>query len=79
MALARPSKDRYISFNEISKKAQVDANYVEFLVMKALSKGLVRGSIDQVERSVNITWVQPRVLSLEQVRFMAILNNYLCV
>lgn len=35
--------------------------------MKALSKGLVRGSINQVESLVSITWVQPRVLSLAQV------------
>jgi len=71
IALARPSKERYISFNEIAKKAFVEPQEVEFLVMKALSKGLVRGSIDQVERSVNITWVQPRVLSLAQISGMA--------
>lgn len=68
IALARPSKERYISFNEISQKALVDYNQVEFLVMKALSKALVSGSIDQVNATVNITWVQPRVLSSEQVR-----------
>lgn len=39
--------------------------------MKALSKDLVRGSVDQVERIVNITWVQPRVLSLAQISGMA--------
>ncbi|KAI6242948.1 26S proteasome non-ATPase regulatory subunit 13 [Aphelenchoides fujianensis] len=55
IAINRPSKERYISFTEISKRAFVDVNKVEFLVMKALSKGLVRGSIDQVERTVNIT------------------------
>lgn len=71
IALARPSKERYISFNEIAKKANVESNKVEFLVMKALSKGLIRGSIDQVESTVNITWVQPRVLSLNQISQMA--------
>jgi hypothetical protein len=45
--------------------------------MKALSKGLIRGSIDQVERLVNITWVQPRVLSLEQVSFVVCGNMFL--
>ncbi|CAD5211566.1 unnamed protein product [Bursaphelenchus okinawaensis] len=71
ISLARPSKERYITFSEISQKAHVALNKVEFLVMKALSKGLVRGSIDQVEGIVNITWVQPRVLSPDQIRAMA--------
>lgn len=41
---------------------------VELLVMKALSVGLVRGSIDEVDKRVHMTWVQPRVLDLQQVR-----------
>lgn len=36
--------------------------------MKALSLGLVRGFIDQVDEKVYMTWVQPRVLDLAQVR-----------
>ncbi|KAH7702691.1 PCI domain containing protein [Aphelenchoides avenae] len=71
IALARPSKERYIPFNEVAQKALVNLNDVEFLVMKALSKGLVSGSIDQVNATVNITWVQPRVLSSEQIGNMA--------
>lgn len=41
---------------------------VELLVMKALSVGLVRGSIDEVDKRVHMTWVQPRVLDLQQVK-----------
>lgn len=33
---------------------------VELLVMKALSVGLVKGSIDEVDKLVHMTWVQPR-------------------
>eukprot|EP00118_Oscarella_pearsei_P004295 m.18134 g.18134 ORF g.18134 m.18134 type:complete len:96 (+) comp27601_c0_seq2:1372-1659(+) len=43
---------------------------VELLVMKALSVGLVRGSIDEVKQLVNMTWVQPRVLDLPQIKGM---------
>uniref|UniRef100_A0AC34RQ47 26S proteasome non-ATPase regulatory subunit 13 n=2 Tax=Panagrolaimus sp. JU765 TaxID=591449 RepID=A0AC34RQ47_9BILA len=71
IALGRNSKERHITFNEISQKALVDVNKVEYLVMKALSKGLVKGSIDQVNRIVNITWVQPRVLSPAQIYQMS--------
>ena len=38
--------------------------------MKALSLGLVKGSIDQLNKEVNMTWVQPRVLDIDQVNRM---------
>ena len=38
------------------------------LVMRALSLGLVKGTIDEVDESVHMTWVQPRVLNTEQVK-----------
>ena len=37
--------------------------------MKALSLGLVKGSIDQVDKKVHMTWVQPRVLDRNQVTY----------
>jgi len=46
---------------------KVPMNDVELLVMKALSLGLVRGSIDEVDRCVHMTWVQPRVLDKAQI------------
>lgn len=47
---------------------RVSCSQVELLVMKALSVGLVKGSIDEVDKRVHMTWVQPRVLDLQQVR-----------
>ncbi len=35
--------------------------------MRALSLGLVKGSIDQIDRKIFVSWVQPRVLDLTQV------------
>lgn len=43
---------------------------VEMLVMKALSLGLVKGSIDEVDCKVHMTWVQPRVLDISQVKYL---------
>lgn len=40
---------------------------VELLVMRALSLGLLRGSIDEVDGIFTVTWVQPRILSKEQI------------
>lgn len=49
---------------------------VELLVMKALSVGLIKGNIDEVDKKVQMTWVQPRVLDLQQVR-LALLHRVL--
>ena len=46
----RHAHDRTISFSDIADAAQIDVGQVEILLMKALSLGLVKGSIDQVER-----------------------------
>lgn len=41
--------------------------------MKALSVGLIKGNIDEVDQKVQMTWVQPRVLDLQQVSSHVIL------
>ena len=41
---------------------------VESLIIRALSLNLVKGTIDEVDEKVHMTWVQPRVLSVDQVR-----------
>jgi len=43
---------------------------IEMLLMRAMSLGFIRGNIDQVANAVNIEWVQPRVLNLEQISSM---------
>jgi 26S proteasome regulatory subunit N9 len=35
--------------------------------MKALSLGLIKGSLDEVDQTVNVTWVQPKVLDRQQI------------
>jgi len=70
MTFQRPANNRAMSFKEIGEKTRVPVNEVEFLVMKALSLGLVKGSIDQVEQKVAMSWVQPRVLDRNQINVM---------
>lgn len=38
--------------------------------MKALSLGLLRGTIDQVDEIARINWVQPKVLDIGQIEGM---------
>ncbi|CDH48641.1 proteasome regulatory particle subunit [Lichtheimia corymbifera JMRC:FSU:9682] len=63
----RSSDNRVIPFSEIAAETRLPIDEVEHLVMKALSLKLIRGSIDQVDQLVIVTWVQPRVLDKEQI------------
>ena len=75
MTFKRPATDRQLTFAEISEATNLPINEVELLVMKALSVGLVKGSIDQVDQKVHMTWVQPRVLDLNQVCYVSYLGQ----
>lgn len=67
LTFSRKSTNRSFSFAAISKETRLPINEVELLVMKSLSLGLIKGTIDEVEKVVHITWVQPRVLDKEQI------------
>lgn len=67
----RPPHERAMTFAAISADTKVRKTEIEHLVMKALSLGLVRGTIDEVAELVNFTWVQPRVLDMAQIAGMA--------
>lgn len=77
MTFKRKSTDRNISFQCIADEAKLPLNEVEHLVMKALSLGLIKGSIDEVDQMVNVTWVQPRVLDKTQIQTLReLLGNW---
>ena len=68
MAFTRPANNKQLSFNEVSLKTKLPEDEIELLVMRALSLGLVKGSIDQIDKNIFISWVQPRVLDINQVK-----------
>ncbi|KAJ6170975.1 26S proteasome regulatory subunit rpn9 [Penicillium chermesinum] len=70
MVFRRPPHDRSLAFAAISSETKVQPNEIEHLVMKALSLGLLRGSIDQVAQVAQIHWVQPKVLDMKQIEGM---------
>ncbi|RWS15827.1 26S proteasome non-ATPase regulatory subunit 13-like protein [Dinothrombium tinctorium] len=67
MEMTFQSSNGVLKFADIAKNAHVPESDVELLVMKALSLGLVRGTIDEVDQKVHLTWVQPRVLDKQQI------------
>ncbi|CAH1155515.1 unnamed protein product [Phaedon cochleariae] len=78
MTFKRPSHNRQLTFAEIAKETKLPINEIELLIMKALSQGLVKGAIDQVANTVNMTWVQPRVLDRTQISSMVERLNEWC-
>ncbi|KAI4134940.1 MAG: hypothetical protein LQ347_001097 [Umbilicaria vellea] len=63
----RPPHDRAMTFATISNETNVQPQEIEILIMKALSLGLLKGSIDQVAEIARINWVQPKVLDMKQI------------
>lgn len=66
----RPPHDRAMTFATIASETHVKPEEIEILIMKALSLGLLRGSIDQVAEVARIQWVQPKVLDMKQIESM---------
>mmetsp|Transcript_42170 Transcript_42170/g.64665 ORF Transcript_42170/g.64665 Transcript_42170/m.64665 type:complete len:239 (+) Transcript_42170:500-1216(+) len=62
--------ERSIPFSKIAATCQVEEGDVEFLVMKAMSLGLIRGTIDEVDQVVQVEWSQPRYLSKDHLKIM---------
>lgn len=59
-----------MTFATIASETHVKPEEIEILIMKALSLGLLRGSIDQVAEVARIQWVQPKVLDMKQIESM---------
>ncbi|RLN65825.1 hypothetical protein BBJ28_00012081 [Nothophytophthora sp. Chile5] len=68
LVFKRPSHERNIAFLEIAEATRLPLEQVEWLVMRALSCKLIKGSIDQVDGIVRVSWVQPRVLDDSQLQ-----------
>lgn len=58
---------RSLTFEDIATATHLSKDNVEHLVMRSISLGLLKGSIDQVNEIVSITWVQPRIINFEQI------------
>jgi 26S proteasome regulatory subunit N9 len=67
MEMTFQSQTGVLDFSTIAQVSYIPLEEVELLVMKALAKNLVKGSIDQVDQKVHLTWVQPRVLDKNQI------------
>ena len=62
--------ERTLSFDEICKVCLTDEDKIEYIGMKALSHGLIKGYIDQVEKKLVVNWIQPKYLDKEKIVLM---------
>lgn len=65
-----PAHHRALPFASVAQACNVPVNEVEVLVMRGLSRGLVKGTVDGVEQIAHLHWVQPRVLDHKQLAQM---------
>jgi 26S proteasome regulatory subunit N9 len=70
LVFSRAPNDRSMTFATISEETKVNLDEIEHLIMKALSLGLLKGSIDQVDEVARISWVQPKVLDKAGIEAM---------
>lgn len=62
-----PAEEKSVALSDIGDRTQLSVESVEFLLMKALSLHLIEGIIDQVNGTVSISWIAPRVLTLPEI------------
>jgi len=70
MIFETPSHARTLKFGAVAERCRLDGDQVEWLAMRAMALGLVRGVIDEVESVVEVSWVQPRVLDAKQIEHL---------
>ena len=62
--------ERTLSFEEICKVCMTEEDKIEFISMKGLSHGLIKGYIDQAEKKLYVNWIQPKYLGKEKIGVM---------
>nr|CAB3488126.1 unnamed protein product [Digitaria exilis] len=66
----RSTENRTIPLSAIAERTRLSVEDVEYLLMKSLSARLIEGIIDQVDGTVHVSWVQPRILGIDQARLI---------
>jgi len=66
----RKADERLISFADIAAGTTLPVDRVELLLIKALSLKVIRGVIDEVDQTIEITWAIPHALDMDQIAVM---------
>jgi 26S proteasome regulatory subunit N9 len=66
----RPFDSRIFSFNEIAEACHIPKDQVELLVLKALATDIIKGSLDEVEEKIVVTWCKPKALGSDRLQHL---------
>lgn len=58
LASQRPAAERSVSFVDIAAATRLPVDQVEWVLMRAMSLGLIRGSMDEVDQIVHISYIK---------------------
>lgn len=64
----KSTTNKRLTFKEISDFTGTPVNDVEHLIIKCFSNNLMKGYINQIDEILVVTWLQPRILNLDQVK-----------
>lgn len=60
--------NKRLLFKSISDVTGTQIDEVELLIIKCFSLNLIKGYINQIQQVLVVTWLQPRILNLDQVK-----------
>jgi 26S proteasome regulatory subunit N9 len=66
----KPSKERTFAFEDIAQAIHMPVSQVEYVLIRAMSVGLIQGIMDQVDGTIMVSWVMPRSLNRKQIQSM---------
>ena len=70
LVFQKNKNERILSFDEICKACLTEEDKIEYISMKALSHGLIKGYIDQIEKKLIVNWIQPKYLEKQKIVLM---------
>ena len=62
--------ERTLTFAEICKVCMTEEDKIEYIGMKALSHGLIKGYIDQADKKLFVNWIQPKYLGKDKISIL---------
>lgn len=66
----KSTANKQLTFKEISNFTGTPLNDVEHIIIKCFSLGLIKGQINQLDQVLLVTWLQPRILDLTQIKIL---------
>lgn len=64
----KSTSSKRLLFDAIAEVTGASLDEIEHLIIKCFSLNLIKGHINQIDQQLVVTWLQPRILNLNQVK-----------